>query len=87
MSSIYGYPIWAFFCENDDGSLHCEFRSIGPAVQPIAAKYGGGGHMYAAGVTLKDPNTMEDVIKDLKHAVKIYRESKNNVGKRTPSSD
>ena len=87
LSSIYGYPIWAFFCENLDGSIHCEFRSNGPAVQPIAAKYGGGGHTLASGATLHDPTLMEKVIKDLTQAVHEYRESKKNVGKGTTSSN
>lgn len=75
LSNVIGYPIWAFFCENEDGTCHAEFRSNGPAVQPIAAKYGGGGHMLAAGVTLQDmsKDTVNMVIKDLNKAISDYQ--------------
>jgi phosphoesterase RecJ-like protein len=78
ISNIDGYPIWAFFCEQEDGSNHAEFRSNGPHVQPIAAKYGGGGHLLAAGVTLPDSKeeTINNMILELDNAAKAYKEGK-----------
>ena len=75
ISNLSGYPIWAFFCENDDGSCHAEFRSNGPAVQPIAASHGGGGHVLAAGVTLEkyDEKDMLQIIDELDEAIKSYK--------------
>lgn len=76
ISNIDGYPIWAFFCEQENGQNHAEFRSNGPHVQPIANKYGGGGHLLASGVTLPDSKdeTLDRVILDLDLAAKKYKE-------------
>lgn len=78
ISNLRGYPIWAFFCENEDGTNHAEFRSNGPAVQPIALKYGGGGHLQAAGVTLKEtnPELIQAVVNDLNQAIVDYQKEK-----------
>jgi len=56
LANIQFYPIWAFFCENEDGSMHAEFRSNNVPVQPVAARHGGGGHKCAAGVTMPKYN-------------------------------
>ena len=74
LSNIQGYPIWVFFCENEDGSLHIEFRSNGPAVQPIAVKYGGGGHALAAGVTIVNPTDeiIANIIEDLNNLIRTH---------------
>jgi phosphoesterase RecJ-like protein len=75
LSNVVGYPIWAFFCENADGTCHAEFRSSGPGVQPIVAKCGGGGHFLAAGVTLDDMSdeTVAKLIKDCDEAILNYQ--------------
>ena len=75
LNNVLGYPVWAFFCENDDGTSHSEFRSNGPAVQPVAAKYGGGGHLHAAGVTLPNLNkeTVDMLLDDLDQAIIDYQ--------------
>ncbi len=74
IGNVEGYPIWAFFCEYEDGTCHAEFRSNGPAVQPVAAKYGGGGHLQAAGVTVQDMDdkTVKMVLEDLDTAIDEY---------------
>ena len=58
-------PIWVFFSESESGLVRVEFRSKGVPVQPTAVKFGGGGHVQAAGCRL---DTLEDykyVIDDL----------------------
>jgi len=67
ISNVVGYPVWAFFCENEQKDCKIEFRSSGPAVQPIATKYGGGGHRNAAGCLLHDFNEskLKKILKDL----------------------
>ena len=76
LSNIRGYPIWAFFCENRDGSIHVELRSSGPMVQPIALEYGGGGHPYAAGTTIVNPTEeiITKMINDLDLLAKTWKE-------------
>ena len=56
LSNIRGYPIWMFACENNNRTIHIEFRSNGPEVQSLAASIGGGGHKFASGVTLPEFN-------------------------------
>lgn len=79
LNNVVGYPIWAFFCEYEDGSCHAEFRSNGPGVQPIASKYGGGGHFMAAGVTIPDikEETIKPILKDLDKAIAKYKKEKH----------
>lgn len=77
LSNINGYPIWAFFSAMDETYYHAEFRSSGPHVQPVALKYGGGGHLHAAGVTLTDlPNCLDSVLADLDEAIRQYKGEK-----------
>ena len=78
LNNVQGYPIWVFFAENEDGSVHVEFRSNGPAVQPIASKYGGGGHLMAAGLTIDsyDEELINQIIHDLDQAILDYQKEK-----------
>ena len=76
LSNIRGYPIWMFICENNNKSVHIEFRSNGPAVQPIALKYGGGGHALAAGTTIVNPSKeiLDQLISELDSLAKKWKE-------------
>ena len=77
LANVVGYPVWAFFCENDDGTCHIELRSHnnGPAVQPVAAKFGGGGHLHAAGVTVPklDDQVVSTFVKELDKLAADYK--------------
>lgn len=64
MSDIKGTDIWVNFTETDDGVL-CEIRSAGPNINPIAVKYGGGGHAKASGATVADYDTAMQMLRDL----------------------
>jgi phosphoesterase RecJ-like protein len=64
MSDIMGTDIWVNFTESDEGVL-CEIRSAGPNINPIAVKYGGGGHMKASGATVADRETAMQMLQDL----------------------
>ena len=64
MSDIKGTDIWVNFTESDEGVL-CEIRSAGPNINPIAVKYGGGGHMKASGATVADHETAMLMLQDL----------------------
>lgn len=64
MSDIKGVDIWANFTETDDGVL-CELRSSKYNINPIAVKYGGGGHAKASGATLKNRDEAMNMLKDL----------------------
>ena len=64
MSDIRGIDIWANFTETENGVL-CEIRSSKYNINPIAVKYGGGGHQKASGATIKDRATAMAMIDDL----------------------
>lgn len=53
MSEIRGIDTWVNFTESANGIL-CEIRSNRYNINPIAVRFGGGGHAKASGATLKD---------------------------------
>jgi phosphoesterase RecJ-like protein len=64
MSEIRGYDSWVNFTETEDGVL-CEIRSSKYNINPIATKYGGGGHKKASGATLKNREEAMALLADL----------------------
>ena len=64
MSDIRGVDIWANFTETERGVL-CELRSSRYNINPIAVKYGGGGHAKASGATVPDRETAMAMLADL----------------------
>ncbi len=64
MSDIRGIESWVNFTETDDGVL-CEIRSNKHNINPIAVKYGGGGHAKASGATLKNKEEAMMLLEDL----------------------
>ena len=64
MADIRGTDIWVNFTEADGGVL-CELRSSGPNINPIAVKYGGGGHAKASGAKVPDRDTAMAMLADL----------------------
>ena len=69
MSEIRGIDSWVNFTETDSGVL-CEIRSNKYNINPIAVKYGGGGHAKASGATLKDRNEAMSLLEDLNNLSK-----------------
>ena len=64
MRDIKGVYIWVNFTESDDG-VHVELRSNRYNINPIAVKYGGGGHKKASGCTVPDKETAMKLLNDL----------------------
>jgi len=64
MADLKGVGIWVNFTETDEGVI-CELRSAELNVNPIAVKYGGGGHAKACGATVPDYETAMAMLKDL----------------------
>ena len=64
MADIAGVSIWVNFTETDAGVL-CELRSNQFNINPIAVKYGGGGHQKASGATVPDYDTAMKMLADL----------------------
>lgn len=64
MSDIRGVDVWVNFTETESGVL-CEIRSSKYNINPIAVKYGGGGHAKASGATLRDRDEAMLLLADL----------------------
>ena len=64
MADLRGVDIWVNFTECDKGVL-CEIRSSRYNINPIAVKYGGGGHAKASGATVADRQTAMAMLADL----------------------
>ncbi len=65
MSDIRGIHTWVNFTETENGVL-CEIRSNRYNINPVATKYGGGGHQKASGATLKNKEEAMALLEDLK---------------------
>ena len=64
MGDIKGVDVWVAFAEGDEG-IACELRSANRNINPIAVKYGGGGHAKASGATVNSQFIAMDMLRDL----------------------
>lgn len=64
MGDIKGIDIWVNFTETENGVL-CEIRSSKYNINPVAVKYGGGGHAKASGATIKNREEAMNMLSDL----------------------
>lgn len=64
MADITGVDVWVNFTETEEGVL-CELRSNSLNINPIAVKYGGGGHAKASGACVADRETAMKMLADL----------------------
>ena len=64
MADIKGVDIWVNFTETDQGVL-CELRSNKYNINPIAVKYGGGGHAKASGACVAGKEIAMQMLGDL----------------------
>ncbi len=65
MADIKGVDSWVNFTQTEQGVL-CELRSKKYNINPIAVKYGGGGHAKASGATVADIPTAMQMVQDIK---------------------
>lgn len=66
--------VWVFLTEDIKSNLiRANIRSVGPYINEIATKFGGGGHKYASGVKLKTWEDSDKLINELDELVKNYR--------------
>ena len=72
ISYVADHPIWFVASETDNGGMQVEMRSSMYNVQEIAVSFGGGGHTFAAGFTIKEFNDkiIEELISLCAHAIK-----------------
>ena len=66
--------VWVFLTEDIKSNLiRANIRSVGPYINDVATKFGGGGHKYASGVKLKTWDDSDKLINELDQLVKIYK--------------
>lgn len=68
MADIKGVDIWVNFTETEAGVL-CELRSSKYNINPIAVKYGGGGHAKASGATVASRDIAMEMLADLENMI------------------
>lgn len=76
MADIKGVDIWVNFTESEEGVL-CELRSSRFNINPVAVKYGGGGHQKASGACVPDRETAMSMLDDLDTIQGEYNEHSN----------
>lgn len=69
MADLRGVDIWVNFTETEEKIL-VEIRSSKYTVQPVAVKYGGGGHAKACGCSVADKETAMQLLEDLNAYIK-----------------
>lgn len=73
LANIEGIKIWAFFVEDKESEvIRVNLRSSGAAVNEIAKKYGGGGHVQAAGARVDTWSTVDQMIEELDELASQY---------------
>lgn len=77
MAGIKEIPIWVSFTQDvENNKILAEIRSRDIIVVDIAKKYGGGGHNFACGASLKDWNEVDLLLNDLDERGKEYGNTK-----------
>ena len=80
MAGVKEVVIWSNFTyDKESDKVIGEFRSRGITIVDIAKKYGGGGHPFACGATLKDYEEAKLVIEDFKTLVREKRKENGNI--------
>ena len=69
MSGIKGIDIWVNFTEDENNKVIVEIRSNKYNINPIATKYGGGGHKLASGATVDNFDVAMNLLEDLNNLV------------------
>ena len=66
--------VWVFLTEDIKSNLiRANIRSVGPYINDVATKFGGGGHKYASGVKLKTWDDSDKLINALDELVTNYK--------------
>lgn len=74
ISKATSCPIYALLTEDSQGNIRAELRSNkGYPVHKVAVKYGGGGHLFASGISIKGTvPDYRDIIHDLNQLKPCY---------------
>ena len=73
MDSIKNSIIWMAFIETDDGEIRVRLRSRFVQIETLAAKYGGGGHLNAAGATVHGLTEQRALLRDADELALMFK--------------
>lgn len=69
---------WVVFSEDkNNNNIRGSIRSRGPIINESASKFGGGGHIFASGVKLKDFEEADQLIEELDKVCKEYKQTEH----------
>ena len=67
---------WAFASYDEKNEIYkINIRSRGPIINEVAAKYNGGGHIFASGARIKELSDVDKLFKELDNVTKEYKDS------------
>ena len=67
--------VWVFLSEDIKSNLiRANIRSVGPYINDVASRYGGGGHIFASGAKLASWEKADELINDLDDITKKYKQ-------------
>lgn len=70
LNNIAEFDVWVFITEDkQNDNYRVNIRSRGPVINDVAAMFGGGGHIYASGVRMKNLDRVLKLIEELKNRV------------------
>lgn len=78
LKGIKGCIAQLAFIDMKDGTIRVRLRSRFMAINQLAEKYGGGGHAFTCGATLRDPSEIESMLIEADKMVADYKA--NNKG-------
>lgn len=75
IENIYAWAIFSY--DKNNNTIRGSIRSRGPVINDVAAKFGGGGHVFASGVRLPSFDDVDKLIEALDITCKDYSEKIN----------
>ena len=73
LDSVKGSLIWVAFIEQENKDIRVRIRSRFVEINDIARNYRGGGHLNAAGATLKVKKELKPLLNELDTKLKNYK--------------
>lgn len=70
IENIYAWAIFSY--DKNNNTIRGSIRSRGPIINEVAAKFGGGGHVFASGVRVSNFDEVDKLIEALDIACKEY---------------
>jgi phosphoesterase RecJ-like protein len=72
---MYAWVLFVF--DKGNNNVRGSVRSRGPIINEVAAKYNGGGHIYASGARISGFEDADNMIQDLDEVCKEYKINNN----------